>query len=123
MLQQKDAQLKQKDTQLREQDAEPEKQDTLLQQKDAQLKQKDVVLQRKDEESDCRYAILLEEHQKSSRSLSAEQVSCSHLLVSFSSIKPYIITHYPFPSLNGLSYIVPPILTQSLGHCHWLVEL
>ena len=129
----------QKDAQLREQDAELKQQHTLLQQKDAQLKQKDVQLKQKDaelrhkdEESGRQYAILLQENQrlqqerdqlrrerdqlqrKSSCSLSAKPVSCSHLFVSFSSIKPHIRTHYPFPSLNGLSYIVPPILPQSL---------
>ena len=104
----------------------------MLQQKDAQLKQKDAELRRKDEESGRQYAVLLHEHQQlqqerdqlrreqdqlqqeSSHSLPAKPVSCSHLFVSFSSIKPYITTHYPFPSLNGLSYIVPPILPQSL---------
>ena len=138
-LQQKDAQLQQKDAQLREQDAELKQQHILLQQRDAQLKQKDgqlkqkdAELRHKDEESGRQYAVLLHEHQqlqeerdqlrrdqhllqqKSSRSLSTKPVSCSHLFVSFSSIKPYITTHYPFPSLNGLSYIVPPILPQSL---------
>ena len=117
-LQLKDEQLREKDQQLREQDR--------------QLKQKDAELRHKDEESGHQYAVLLQEHQQlqqecdqlrrerdqlqreSSRSLSTKPVSCSHLFVSFSSIKPYITTHYPFPSLNGLSYIVPPILPQSL---------
>ena len=130
-LKQQTAQLQQKDAQLREQDAELKQQNTLLQRKDAQLKQKDAELRHKDVESGRQYAVLLHEHQQlqqerdqlrrerdqlqreSSRSLSAKQVSCSHLFVSFSSIKPYITTHYPFPPLNGLSYIVPPILPQS----------
>ena len=131
-LQQKNTQLKEQTAQLREQDAKLKQQHTLLQQQKAQLKQKDAELRHKDEESGCQYAVLLHEHQQlqqkhdqlrreqdqlqrgSSHSLSAKPVSCSHLFVSFSSIKPYITTHYPFPSLNGLSYIVPPILPQSL---------
>ena len=120
-LREQTAQLQQKDAQLREKDAELEQQHTLLQQKDAQLKQKDAELRHKDEESSRQYAMLLHEyhqlHQErraSRRPLSANPVSCSHLFVSFSSIKPYITTHHPFPSLNGLSYIVPPILPQSL---------
>ena len=131
-LQQKDTQLKEQTARLREQDVELKQQHTLLQQKDAQLKQKDAELRHKDEESGRQYAVLLHEYQQlqqerdqlrrerhqlqreSSRSLPAKLVSCSHLFVSFSSIKPYITTHYPFSSLNGLSYIVPPILPQSL---------
>ena len=131
-LQQQTAQLREQTAQLREQDVELKQQHTLLLQKDAQLKQKDAELQRKDEESGREYAILLHEHQQlqqehdqlrrerdqlqreSSRSLSAKPVSCSHLFVSFSPIKPYITTLYPFPSLNGLSCIVPPIPPQSL---------
>ena len=109
--------IRQKDVQLREQIA--------------QLQQKDAELRHKDEENGRRYAILLHEYQQlqkehdqlcherhqlqreSSRSLSAKPVSCSHLFVSFSSVKPYITTHCPYPSLNGLSHIVPPILPQS----------
>ena len=119
LLQQKDAQLQQKDAQLREQAAELEQHHTLLQQKDAQLKQKDAELRLRDEESGHQYAILLHDHEQLQlehnqhlfqressyyRSLSAKLVSCSHLFVS---IKPYITTHdhYPFPLLNGLSYI------------------
>ena len=116
-LQQKDAQLREQTAQLREQDAELKQQHTLLQRKDAQLNQKDAELRYKDEESGHQYAVLLHEHQQlqqehdqlrrerdqlqreSSRSLSAKPVSCSHSFVSFSSIKPYITTHYPFPSL------------------------
>ena len=110
--------IRQKDVQLREQTA--------------QLQQKDAELRHKDEESGHQYAVLLHEYQQlqqerdqlrrerdqlkreSNRSLSAKPVSCSHLFVSSSSIKPHTTTHYPFPSLNGLSYIVPPILPQSL---------
>ena len=106
------------------------KENTIYQ--DQQLKQKDAELRHKDEESGHQYAVLLQEHQQlqqecdqlrrerdqlqreSSHSLSTKPVSCSHLFVSFSSIKPYITTHYPFPSLNGLSYIVPPILPRLL---------
>ena len=117
-LQLKDEQLCEKDQQLRE--------------KDQQLKLKDAELRHKDEGSGHQYAVLLHEHQQlqqeydqlrrerdqfqreSSRSLSAKPVSCSHLFVSFTSIKPYITTHYSFPSFNGLSYIVPLILPQSL---------
>ena len=131
-IRQKDTQLKQDDGQLTEKDAKLKQQYTLLQEKDVQLKQKDAELRHKDEESGLQCALLLREHKqlprkrdqlcyeqhqlqrKSSRSLSAKLVSSSHLFVSFSSIKPYITTHYPFPSLNGLSYIVPPILPQSL---------
>ena len=120
-IRQKDTQLKQKDAQLREQDAK-------LRQLIDQLQEKDAALQHKDQQ----YAVLLHEHkqlqqkhdqlcrerdqlqQESSRSLSAKPVSCSHLFISFSSIKPYIITRYSFPSLNGLSYIVPPFYQ---GHC------
>ena len=112
--------MRQKDAQLREQDAELKQLDQ-LQKEDAELRQKDR-----------QYAVQLHDHEQlqqerdrlcrerdqlqreSSHSLSAKPVSCSHLFVSFSSIKPYIATHYPFPSLNGLSYIVPPILPQSL---------
>ena len=115
------AQLKQKDTQLREHDAQLKQQHSLLLQKDAQLKQKDAELRHNDEESGRQYAILLHEHQQLqrerdqlhrerdqlqqqiSRSLSATPVSCLHLFVSFSSIEHYIITHYIFTSLNGLS--------------------
>ena len=100
--------------------------------KNEQLREKDQQLRHKDEESGRQYAVLLREHQQlqqehdrlrrerdqlqreSSHSLSAKPVSCSHIFVSFSSIEPYITTHYPLPSLNGLSYIVPPILPQLL---------
>ena len=116
-LRMKNVQLQQKDAQLREQNAQLKQQHTLLQQKEAQLKQKDDELRHKDEESGRQYAVLLHEHQQlqqerdqlrrerdqlqreSSRSLSAKPVSCSHLFVSFSSIKPYITTHYLLPSL------------------------
>ena len=128
----KDQQLRKKDQQLREQNQQLREKDHQLCGKDQQLKLKDAELRHKDEESGRQYAVLLHEHQQlqqerdqlrherdqlqreSSRSLSAKPVSCSHSFVSFSSIKPYIKTHYPFPSLNGLSYIVPPILPQSL---------
>ena len=121
LLLQKDAQLKHRDMRLREQNAELKQQHTLLLQKEDQLKQKDAELRCKDEESGHRYAVLLHEHQQlqqerdqlrrerhqlqreSGRSLSAKPVSCSHSFVSFSHIKPYITTHYAFPSLNGLS--------------------
>ena len=124
-LQLKDEQLREKDQQLCEKDQQ-------LREKDQQLKQNAAELRHKDEENGHQYAVLLHEHQQlqqehdqlrherdqlqreSSRSLSAKPVSCSHLFVSFSSIKPYITNHFPFPSLNGLSYIVPPILPQSL---------
>ena len=124
--------LRLKDEQLREKDQQLRGKDQLLHEKDLQLKQKDAELRHKDEESGRQYAIQLQENQQlqqerdqlrherdqlqqeSSRSLSAKPVSCSHLFVSFSSHKPYITTHYPFPSLNGLSHIVPPILPQSL---------
>ena len=124
--------LRLKSEQLREKDQQLRGKDQQLHGKDLQLKQKDAELRHKDEESGREYAILLHEHQQlqrerdqlrherdqlqqeSSRSLSAKPVSCSHLFVSFSSIKPYITTHFPFPSLNDLSYIVPPILPQSL---------
>ena len=140
-LEQQTAQLKQKNALLREQDAKLKQQHTLLQQKDAQLKQKDAELRHKDEESGRQYAILLHENQQlqqkrdqlrreplqlqqeSSHSLSSKSVSCSYLFVSFSPNEPYITTHYPFPSLNGLLDIVPPILPQLLCHCHWLVKL
>ena len=117
------SQLQQKDALLKDKDAELKRQHTMLLRKDAQLKQKDAELRHKDEESGREDAALLqvqlhrERHQlqrESSRLLSAKPVSCSYLFVSFSSIKAYITTHYPFPSLNGLSYIVPPILPQSL---------
>ena len=113
-LQKKDAELQQKDTRLRELDAELKQQHTLLQQKDAQLQQKDVLLQQKDaelrhknKESGHQNAVLLHEHQQlqqehdqlrherhqlqreGSHSLTTEQVSCSHLFISFSSIEPY----------------------------------
>ena len=124
--------IRQKDTQLTEQDAELKQLHTLLQEKDVQFKQKDAELRQEDEESGLQYALLLREHKplpqkrdqlcyeqhqlqrESSRSLSAKPVSCSHLFVSFSTIKPYIITHCPYLSVNALSYIVPPILPQSL---------
>ena len=128
----KDEQLCEKDQQLREQNQQLREKDHQLRGKDQQLKLKDAELRHKDEESGRQYAVLLHEHQQlqqerdqlcrerdqlrreSRRSLSAKPVSCSHLFVSFSPIKPYITTHYPFPSFNGLSYIVQPILPQSL---------
>ena len=129
-LQQKDAQLREQTAQFREQDAKLKQQHTLLQQKDAQFKQKDAELRRKDEESGRQYAVLLHEHQKlqqehhqqrrerdqvqreSSHSLSTKPVSCSHLFVS--SLANPTSHSLSLPSLNGLSYIVPPILPQSL---------
>ena len=138
-LRQLTAQLQEKDAQLRHRTAQLQLKDAQLRQLTAQLQQKDAELRHKDEESGCQYATLLHENQllqqerdqlhhlrdqflrerhqlkrESSRSLSAKPVSCSHLFVSFSSIKLYITTHYPFPSLNGLSYTVPLILPQSL---------
>ena len=125
MLQQKDAQLKQKDTQLKQKDAELRHKDEesghqyavllhehhqLHQERDQLRRERDQFQQERDQLRRERDQL----QQESSRSLSAKPVSCSHLFVSFSSIKPYITTHYPFPSLNGLSYIVPPILPQSL---------
>ena len=131
-LREQTAQLQQQTAQLRVLHDQVTQQHILLQQIDAELKQKDAELRHKDEKSGRQYAILLHEHQQlqqecdqlcherdqlqreSSHSLSVKPVSCSHLFVSFSSSKPYITTHYPFPLLNGLSYIVPPILPQSL---------
>ena len=116
-IRQKDAQLKQKDDQLGQQTA--------------QLRELHAELRHKDEESICQYAVLLHEHQQVQQerdrlrrerdqlqreticSLCSKPVSCSHSLVSFSSIKPYITTHEPYPSLNGLSYIVPAIAAYS----------
>ena len=114
----KNEQLREKDQQLRHKDEESGRQYAVLlhehqqvQQERDQLRHERDQLQQEHDRLRCERDQLQRE---SSRSLSAKPVSCSHLFVSFSSIKPYITTHYPFPSLNGLSYIVPPILPQSL---------
>ena len=117
-----------KENTIRQKNTQTRKQDTKVKQLEAQLQQKGGELEQKDDQ----YAVLLHKYQQlqkecdqlrrerdqlqreRSHFLSAKPVSCSHLFVSFSSIKPYITTHYLFPSLNGLSYIVPPILPQSL---------
>ena len=131
----KDRELKQKDAELGHKDEESGRQYAVLLHEHQQLQQeRDQLRRERDQRQRERNRSLppkpvsqqiqqeLEQlrrkrdqlQQESSRSLSAKPVSCSHLFVSFSSIKPYITTHYPFPSLNGLSYIVPPILPQSL---------
>ena len=116
LLQQKDAQLKQKDAELRHKDEESGRQYAVLLHEHHQLHQeRDQLRRERDQFQQERDQFRRERDQlqrESSRLLSAKPVSCSHLFVSFPSIKPYITTHYPFPSLNGLSYIVPPILPQ-----------
>ena len=120
LLQQKDAQLKQKDVELRHKDEESSRQYAILLQENQRLQQERDQLRQERHQFQQEHDQLRRERDQlqpklqSSLSLSAKPVSCSHLFVSFSSIKPYITTHYPFPSLNGLSYIVPPILPQSL---------
>ena len=119
-IRQKDAQLQQQTTKLREQDAKLKQQHALLDQKDTQLKQKVSELRHKDQQSSRQYAILLQKHQQlqqecdqlrreqdqlqrgSSHSLSAQPVSCLNLLVSFTSLKPYITTHFYFLVLHSL---------------------
>ena len=139
-LREQTAQLQQKDAQLREKDAELKQKDTQLKQKDAELRHKDeesgrqyaVLLhehhqlhqecdqlrRERDQFQQERDQLRRERdqlQQASSRSLSAKPVSCSHLFVSFSSIKPYITTHYPFPSLNDshVSPYVPDIVSST----------
>ena len=100
---QKDAQLGQLTVQLQLKDAQ-------LKEQDAELKLQHALLQQKDEECGRQCAVLLQENQQlqqerdqlcherdqlqqeSSHSLSAKPVSCSHLFVSFFSIKPHITT-------------------------------
>ena len=102
-IRQKDAQLGQLTVQLQLKDAQ-------LKEQDAELKLQHALLQQKDEECGRQCAVLLQENQQlqqerdqlcherdqlqqeSSRSLSAKPVSCSHLFVSFFSIKPHITT-------------------------------